>query len=64
MENLKKDYPSLFKLKSFVASGNKQRPRKILWLENTPIIKKFATHYEVRKLKHSSPLILNKNYVL
>ena len=63
MENLKKDYPWLFKLKSLVESGNKHRPYKIMWLDNIPIIKEFATHYEVRKLKHSSPIILNKTYI-
>ena len=61
MENLKKDYPHMFK-KIRVRMEGKSRTTTIL--ENTPIVSRHDTHIEVRKDKDSSPLILSKSYKL
>ena len=60
MENLKRDYPNLFKVKEVIVTP-KQRNRTV-WRDNTPIITDHGSHYEVRKLEHSSPIILSKQY--
>ena len=60
MENLKRDYPNLFKVKEVIVTP--KPPHKKIWHDNTPIITEHRSHYEVRKLEHSSPIILSKNY--
>ena len=62
MENLKKLYPNLFKRKEIIVVPKQRNITK--WHLNEPIIKEYDTHYEVRKLKDSSPMILGKNFVL
>ena len=61
MHNLRKDYPSLFKIKEVIFVPKQQSITK--WRDNTPTIKEFATHYEVRKQEHSSPIILSNKYI-
>ena len=62
MDNLRKDYPNLFKIKEVIVELKKHNITR--WKDNTPIVREFDTHYEVRKLEHSSPMILSKNYTL
>ena len=62
MENLRKDYPNMFRRKEVLVTT--KPPHKIKWHDNVPIIDVYETHIEVRKLKDSSPMILNKDYTL
>ena len=62
MENLKKDYPDLFKRKEVIVTP--KPPHEVVWHSNTPIVKDCGSHYQVRKSNHSSPIILSKNYNL
>ena len=61
MNNLRKDYPSLFKIKEVIFVPKQRSITK--WRDNTPIITEHASHYEVRKQEHSSPIILSKTYI-
>ena len=60
MENLKRDYPNLFKVKEVIVTP--KQSNRTVWRDNTPIITEHRSHYEVRKLAHSSPMILGKDY--
>ena len=62
MENLKKDYPNMFRRKEVVVMT--RPPNKVIYHDNIPIVTEHATHKEVRKSKDSSPLILSKDYIL
>ena len=62
MLNLKKDYPNMFRRKEVIVVPKSRNITK--WHENTPIVTEHATHKEVRKSEHSSPLILSKGYEL
>ena len=62
MENLKKDYPDLFKIKEIIVEPKKRNRFRLH--DNIPIVKDCGNHYEVRKTAHSSPIILSKDYVL
>ena len=62
MENLRKDYPNMFRRKETIKSI--KPPHKIVWHENMPIVDVYETHIEVRKHKDSSPMILSRDYRL
>ena len=62
MNNLKKDYPDLFKIKETIVEPKKRNRIRIH--DNIPIVRNCGSHYEVRKTKDSSPIILSKDYVL
>ena len=55
---LMKHYPNLFKIKEVRVEG---KNKIITYKENEPIVVAKNTHYEVRKLKDSSPLILSNS---
>ena len=60
MQNLRKDYPNLFKIREVIVTP--KPPNKVVWHDNVPTIVEHDTHYEVRKQEHSSPIILSKQY--
>ena len=62
MENLKRDYPQLFRTKEVIK--NIKPPHEVVWYNTTPIVTHKETHIEVRKERDSSPIILNKDYKL
>ena len=62
MENLRKDYPNLFKRKEVIVTP--KPPHTVVWHDNVPTVVEKEHHYEVRKMKDSSPIILSKNYKL
>ena len=61
MENLKKDYPWLFKKKITQGQG---RNRKVIVKEFTPIIREFDSHYAIQREVNATSLILSKTYTL